>query len=148
MNIKRIYIASDHAGFLVKDESKKLLLDLGFEVVDLGANSAEVSVDYPDFAQILCQKVANEDEAYGVLICGTGIGISIAANRNPDIRCALCHDTFTATMAREHNDANVLAYGARVVGMGVVQEMLKAFFSTEFAGGRHQKRVDKLGCCC
>lgn len=144
MKAKKIFIASDHAGFDIKFKTKELLLNLGYEVIDLGCNNSETSVDYPDFGYALSQKIANYPESYGVLICGTGIGISIAANRNPSIRCALCHDAWTAKMAREHNDANVLAFGARAVGIGVIENMCEVFFSTEFAGGRHACRVDKL----
>ena len=147
MQIKKIFIAGDHAAFEAKEISKKILENLGFEPIDLGANSPEISVDYPDFAKALCDEVSKDEGNFGILICGTGLGISMAANRNPQIRCALCHDCFTATMSREHNDANVLAFGARVVGAGVIEDMIKAFFSTEFAGGRHERRVNKLGSC-
>lgn len=147
MNISKIYIAGDHAAYDVKNGCKEILTNLGFEVVDLGTDSAQISVDYPDFAYELSKKVLNTKDSYGVLICGTGLGISMAANRNEGIRCALCHDNFTAKMAREHNDANVLCFGARVVGIGVVEDMCKTFFSTEFAGGRHERRVNKLSSC-
>ncbi len=239
MQINKIFIASDHAGFHAKEQAKKALATLGYEAVDLGTHSAEASVDYPDFADTLADKILAECEAYarsrnfkenndknfaaatenseaggsenfgasingsgnfsataqhgekdknfnavksgdgknfdadanttacasiaaanaskdkilnstdygiyGVLICGTGIGISIAANRHAHIRCALCHDATSARLAREHNDANVLAFGERLMGALVIEDMIRAFFSTDFAGGRHIKRVAKLG---
>lgn len=244
MQINKIFIASDHAGFRAKEQAKKALAALGYEAVDLGTHSAEASVDYPDFADTLADKILAECEAcarsenfkksssknsaaaaenseaggnggsenssasingsgnfndtaqygekdknfnavknddgknfdadvnttacasavavnaskdkilnstdygiYGVLICGTGIGISIAANRHAHIRCALCHDATSARLAREHNDANVLAFGERLMGALVIEDMIRAFFSTDFAGGRHIKRVAKLGAC-
>ncbi len=241
MQINKIFIASDHAGFRAKEQAKKALAALGCEAVDLGTHSAEASVDYPDFAGALADKILAECEAcarsrnfkenndknfaaatenseaggsenfgasingsgnfsataqhgekdknfnavksgdgknfdadanttacasiaaanaskdkilnstdygiYGVLICGTGIGISIAANRHAHIRCALCHDATSARLAREHNDANVLAFGERLMGALVIGDMIRAFFSTDFAGGRHIKRVAKLGAC-
>ena len=242
MQINKIFIASDHAGFHAKEQAKKALATLGYEAVDLGTHSAEASVDYPDFADTLADKILAECEAcarsenfkendgensaaaaenseasdnenfdasingcenfndavqcsgknenfniiknasrqnfnasgsmttcvnaavspnasedkilnstsygiYGILICGTGIGISIAANRHAHIRCALCHDATSARLAREHNDANVLAFGERLMGALVIEDMIRAFFSTDFAGGRHIKRVAKLGAC-
>ncbi len=241
MQINKIFIASDHAGFRAKEQAKKALAALGYEAVDLGTHSAEASVDYPDFADTLADKILAECKAcarsenfkksssknsaaaaenseaggsenfgasingsgnfsataqhgekdknfnavksgysknfdadanttacasiaaanaskdkilnstnygiYGVLICGTGIGISIAANRHAHIRCALCHDATSARLAREHNDANVLAFGERLMGALVIGDMIRAFFSTDFAGGRHIKRVAKLGAC-
>ncbi len=241
MQINKIFIASDHAGFHAREQAKKALAALGYEAVDLGTHSAEASVDYPDFADTLADKILAECEAcarsenfkendginsaaatenseaggsenfgasingcgnfsttaqhgekdknfnavksgdgknfdadanttacasiaaanaskdkilnstsygiYGVLICGTGIGISIAANRHAHIRCALCHDATSARLAREHNDANVLAFGERLMGALVIEDMIRAFFSTDFAGGRHIKRVAKLGAC-
>ena len=204
MQINKIFIASDHAGFEAKEQAKKVLAALGYEAVDLGTHSAEVSVDYPDFAGALADKILAECEAcardenfkensgknsaagvknsgacmsgenfrtrasvadsanasrdkilnstdygvYGVLICGTGIGISIAANRRAHVRCALCHDVTSARLAREHNDANVLAFGARLMGALEIEDMIKVFFGTDFAGGRHKKRVDKLALNC
>ncbi len=243
MQINKIFIASDHAGFRAKEQAKKVLATLGYEAVDLGTHSAEASVDYPDFADTLADKILAECEAcarsenfkendginsaaaaenseaggsenfgasingcgnfndavqcsgknenfnaakntsrqnfnasesmtisvnaavssnvskdkilnstdygiYGVLICGTGIGISIAANRRVHVRCALCHDATSARLAREHNDANVLAFGARLTGALEIEDMIKVFFSTDFAGGRHKKRVDKLALNC
>jgi len=240
MWVNKIFIASDHAGFEAKEQAKKVLAALGYEAVDLGTHSAEISVDYPDFAGALADKILTECEAcardenfkensgknsaasaensnmggngdnenfganingsgnfdstaqhgekdknfnagnndsgenfstcasvadganaskdkilnstdygiYGVLICGTGIGISIAANRRAHIRCALCHDATSARLAREHNDANVIAFGARLIGALEIEDMIRVFFGTDFAGGRHKKRVDKLALNC
>lgn len=145
MKIDKIFIASDHAGFEAKAHAKACLGELGLEFEDLGTNNSQDSVDYPDFAAILCEKLRNAPNSYGILICGTGIGISIAANRYKFVRCALCHDISSARLAREHNNANILAFGGRTTGKTIMQDMIKAFFSTEFAGGRHEKRVEKLG---
>lgn len=146
MNIDKIFIASDHAGFELKEEIKAFLKTLNFDAIDLGTNDAVTSVDYPDFANLMAKNICQAEE-YGILICGTGIGISIAANRHKNLRCALCHDTYTANMAREHNNANVLCFGARTTNLEDAKQMVKTFFSTEFAGGRHARRVDKLSCC-
>ncbi len=142
MKIEKIFIANDHSGVEVKNFCKKFLQKKGFEVVDLGSNSSQ-SVDYPDFSHKLAKNIT-KDSYYGILICGTGIGISMAANRHENIRAALCHDAFTAKFARAHNDANVLCFGARVVGFGIVENMIEIFFNTEFEGGRHQRRVEKI----
>ncbi|MBF0902564.1 ribose 5-phosphate isomerase B [Campylobacter concisus] len=141
MKIDKVFLASDHAGFELKNELKEAIKGLGYEVVDLGTNDKN-SVDYPDYAHLLASKL--EPNCYGVLVCGTGIGISIAANRHENVRCALCHDEFTARLAREHNDANVIAFGARVIGAGVAISAAEAFLKTEFAGGRHERRVKKI----
>lgn len=141
MKIDKVFLASDHAGFELKNELKEAIKGLGYEVVDLGTNDKN-SVDYPDYAHLLASKL--EPNYYGVLVCGTGIGISIAANRHKNVRCALCHDEFTARLAREHNDANVIAFGARVIGAGVAISAVEAFLKTEFAGGRHERRVKKI----
>ena len=141
MKIDKVFLASDHAGFELKNELKEAIKGLGYEVVDLGTNDKN-SVDYPDYAHVLASKL--EPNCYGVLVCGTGIGISIAANRHENVRCALCHDEFTARLAREHNDANVIAFGARVIGAGVAISAAEAFLKTEFAGGRHERRVQKI----
>ena len=141
MKIDKVFLASDHAGFELKNELKEAIKGLGYEVVDLGTNDKN-SVDYPDYAHLLASKL--EPNCYGVLVCGTGIGISIAANRHENIRCALCHDEFTARLAREHNDANVIAFGARVIGAGVAISAVEVFLKTEFAGGRHERRVKKI----
>lgn len=143
MKIDKILIASDHAGFEYKEKTKEFIKEnFNIEILDLGTNNAQTSVDYPDFAHALSDKI--KDDTYGILICGTGIGISIAANRHTNVRCALCHDTQTATLAREHNNANVIAFGARVIKWDMAKNILKAFFTTEFAGGRHANRVCKI----
>lgn len=139
----RISIGSDHGGFELKERVKALLLDLGHQVEDLGCHSPE-SVDYPDFADAVCRQVREGECERGILICGTGIGMSIAANRYREIRAALCHDAFTARMSREHNNANVLCIGERVTGQAVALDLVGIWVATDFAGGRHQKRLDKL----
>ncbi|WP_086239907.1 ribose 5-phosphate isomerase B [Campylobacter devanensis] len=146
MNISKIYIASDHAGYEAKMQVKSILENMGVLVIDLGTDNAKNSVDYPDFAALVANSIKSNDE-FGVLICGSGIGISIAANRFSHIRCALCHNATIARLSREHNDANVLCFGARVVGAEIIKDMVEVFFTTEFSGGRHQKRVEKLGVC-
>ena len=140
----KFYIATDHAGFELKNYTVELLRQKGHEVVDLGPYSAD-RVDYPDFAVKLCNALLeDETDADGILICGSGIGMSMTANRFTGIRAALCHDAYTATMARAHNDANVLCYGERVVGKGVVESMLDAWIAGAFEGGRHAGRVEKI----
>lgn len=146
MNISKIYIASDHAGYEAKMQVKSILENMGVLVIDLGTDNAKNSVDYPDFAALVANSIKSNDE-FGVLICGSGIGISIAANRFSHIRCALGHNATIAKLSREHNDANVLCFGARVVGAEVIKDMVEVFFTTEFSGDRHQKRVEKLGVC-
>ena len=138
-----IAIASDHAGFEVKEVLKKLLLDAGYDVADLGADGLE-SVDYPDFADAMAKALADGGAARGVLICGTGIGISIAANRHRHIRAARCCDATDARLAREHNDANVLVLGSRTSGPETASDCVRMFLETGFEGGRHQRRVDKM----
>ncbi len=139
----RIAIASDHGGFALKQEVLVLLRDLGHEVHDLGCDSSQ-SVDYPNFAQAVCDAVGKGKSERGILICGTGIGMSIAANRDRRIRAALCHDAFTARLSREHNDANVLCLGGRVLGAAVALDMVGIFVDTPFSGGRHQRRIDLM----
>jgi ribose 5-phosphate isomerase B len=141
---EKIAIASDHGGFELKTQLKQELERLGFEPLDLGTDSL-ASVDYPDFAVKLAQALKAGDATRGVLICGSGIGISIAANRHPHIRAALCHDHVTARLARWHNNANVLCLGGRTTGVDVARDCLQVFLGTEFEGGRHQNRVAKLG---
>jgi ribose 5-phosphate isomerase B len=138
-----IAVAADHAGFDLKEILKRDLQEAGYAVIDLGTNST-ASVDYPDFGRALAETVASGQAERGVVICGTGIGISIAANRNPKIRAALAHDVTSAKLSREHNDANVIAFGARLIGTEVARAALKAFLDTEWAGGRHVARVEKL----
>lgn len=139
----RVAIASDHAGLLLKDSLKVLLTQLKITTTDLGTDGP-ASVDYPDFAHALANGVAEKQFDAGILVCGTGIGMSIAANRHPEIRAALCTDPYSARMTRLHNDANVLCLGARVVGPGLAEEIVTAFFTTSFEGGRHAGRVAKL----
>ena len=138
-----IAIASDHAGVDLKSILKEDLAALGFEVLDLGTQD-EQSVDYPDMADALANAIDGERVSRGVAICGSGIGISMAANRHRHIRAALCHDTLSAKLAREHNDANVLAMGARLIGTETARDCLRTFLNTPFEGGRHQRRVDKM----
>ncbi|PWC38361.1 ribose 5-phosphate isomerase B [Azospirillum sp. TSO22-1] len=145
MTVKTVALASDHAGTQMKAELKDALAKRGLEVLDLGTNGPE-SVDYPDFADALAAAIRDGRAQRGVLICGTGIGISIAANRHRHIRAALCSDPTSARLSREHNDANVLALGARVVGIEIAKDCLTAFLDTPFEGGeRHSRRVGKLG---
>ncbi len=139
-----VALASDHAGFELKSLLKEELTALGHEVLDLGTDGPQ-SVDYPDFGRLAAAALAEGRAQRGVIVCGTGIGISIAANRQPGVRAALCHDATTARLSREHNDANVLALGARIVGQEVAKECLRVFLATEFAAGRHTPRVEKLG---
>ena len=139
----KIAIGSDHGGFELKELIVGYLQDNSHEVIDCGCHSLK-SVDYPDFAEKVCSEVRSGTCDGGILICGTGIGMSIAANRYRDIRAALCHEAFTARMSREHNNANVLCLGARVIGSEVALDIVRVWVTTEFAGGRHQKRLDKL----
>jgi ribose 5-phosphate isomerase B len=145
MNKITVALASDHAGFALKEELKSEILEMGLECLDLGTDNLE-SVDYPDFGRAVADALVEGRAERGVLVCGTGIGISIAANRVAGVRAAVCHDATTARLAREHNDANVLALGARIVGGEVAKDCLHAFLSSPFDGGeRHLRRVVKLG---
>jgi ribose 5-phosphate isomerase B len=139
----RIAIASDHAAFDLKACLREWLIEEGHEVADLGTDSPD-SVDYPDYGYRLADVVADGTAARGIALCGSGIGISISVNRNPQVRCALVSEPLSAALAREHNDANVIALGARLVGIDMAKVCVSAFLGTEFAGGRHQRRVDKL----
>ncbi len=139
----RIAIASDHAAFDLKAELRDYLIALGHEVADLGPETAD-RVDYPDFGYRLASVVADGTAEFGVALCGSGIGISIAVNREPKCRCALVSEPLSATLAREHNDANVVAMGARLIGIDMAKACLDAFLGTPFGGGRHSARVDKL----
>lgn len=140
----RIAIASDHAGYELKEEIKKHLESRGVTFTDYGTDSATVSVNYPDFAHALCSALQSGEADRGILVCGTGIGMSMAANKHAGIRAACCSDTFSARLTRTHNDANVLCFGARVVGAGLATDMVDLFIDTEFEGGRHTARVDML----
>lgn len=137
-----LIIGSDHAGFELKQSLAKVATEQGYEIRDVGTHDTE-STDYPDYAHQVSEAVAR-GEGLGLLVCGTGIGMSMTANRHDGVRAALCGDIFSAQMARRHNDANVLCVGARVVGPGLAAEILKAFLESSFEGGRHQRRVDKI----
>jgi len=139
----RIALAADHAGYLLKDELVHWLREEGHEVSDLGTNGP-ASVDYPLFGRKVAEAVASGSAERGIAVCGTGIGISIAVNRNPECRCARVGDPLSAQLAREHNDANVLALGARLIGSEMAKACVAAFLDTEFGGGRHEHRVDQL----
>ena len=139
----RIAIGSDHAGFLVKETIRKYLEAGGYAVDDQGTTSEE-SVDYPDYGKAVGERVASNQPDFGVAVCGSGIGISIAANKVRGIRAALAHDVTTARLAREHNDANVLALGGRIVTAEAAVEMVETFLTTAYLGGRHQRRLDKI----
>jgi len=140
----KLAIGCDHGGFELKEEILKFLKTISnIQVSDFGPAGKD-SVDYPDFGAKVSEAVSKGAMDRGILICGTGIGMSIVANRYPGVRAALCHDHFTAQMSREHNDANVLVMGERVIGKGVALELVKTWLDTEFAGGRHQKRLDKI----
>ena len=144
MNKRKIYIGADSAGFLLKEEMKKHIADMGYEVVDFGTDS-EASCHYPIFASKVCEAVQREpDTSYGILICGTGIGMSMCANKYRGIRAAVCSDTFSAKMTRRHNDANVLCMGARVIGSCLAEDIIDIFLANEFEGGRHKTRVDMM----
>jgi ribose 5-phosphate isomerase B len=140
----KILIASDHAGFALKKFLIEELSKLSFKTVDLGCDSAEKSVDYPDYAKKLCQKITTKNQLRGILICGSGVGISIAANRFQNIRAALCHSSNVTKLSRAHNDANVLCLGARITKNKPALSIVKAFLSTEFEGARHAARIAKL----
>ena len=140
---KRIAFGCDHGGFAYKDEIINRLIKNGYTVIDCGTDSS-ASVDYPIYADKVCNAITEGNADLGILICGTGLGMSIAANKHAGIRASACENTFSARMTREHNDANVLCLGARVIGAGLCLDMVDLFVTTEFAGGRHQKRVDML----
>ncbi|OPX84372.1 MAG: putative sugar phosphate isomerase YwlF [Pelotomaculum sp. PtaB.Bin104] len=139
----KIAIASDHGGFRLKEEVAGLLSEFGIEYKDFGTFS-EAAVDYPDLALIVAEAVCAGDFDRGILCCGTGIGVSIAANKVPGIRAALCHDTFSARAAREHNCANILTLGQRVIGAGLARDIVTTWLEAEFQGGRHASRIEKI----
>jgi len=141
--MNRIIIGSDHGGLELKNEIIKHLSSRGVDVTDVGTYSSE-SCNYPDYARALCEGIRSGEFERGILVCGTGIGMSIAANKHKGIRAACCSDTFSAKMTRMHNDANVLCLGGRVVGTGLALDMVDLFLDTEFEGGRHTLRVDML----
>ncbi|SDI62094.1 ribose 5-phosphate isomerase B [Alteribacillus bidgolensis] len=139
----KLAIGSDHAGYKLKVEVVKVLEDMNIDFEDVGCDCTD-SVDYPDYALPVAEKVASGEVDKGILICGTGIGMSISANKMNGIRCALVHDVFSAKATRAHNDSNILAMGERIVGPGLAGEIVKAWIETDFEGGRHSKRVDKM----
>ncbi|KGX93880.1 ribose 5-phosphate isomerase [Pontibacillus halophilus JSM 076056 = DSM 19796] len=139
----RVILASDHGGVNIRKEVANLLEEMNIEYTDLGCD-CEGSVDYPDYGIPAAERVANGEFDRGILICGTGIGMSISANKVKGVRCALVHDLFTAKVTREHNDTNVLAMGERVIGPGLAREIAKTWLQGEFEGGRHANRVEKI----
>jgi ribose 5-phosphate isomerase B len=139
----KVAIGCDHTALELKQSTIAILNELGHEVMDFGTNSTE-SMDYPDVARPLAEAVARGEFDRGILICGTGIGMCIAANKVHGIRAALCHDTFSARQTREHNDSNILCYGARVIGPGLAGDIARTWLGTEFTGGRHARRVGKI----
>ena len=143
MASKIIAIACDHGGFGLKSTLVEELNKQGYDVLDLGCNTTD-SVDYPDYAYKLAQAIKDGQAERGIVVCGSGIGISIAVNRFPEVRCALVHDALGARMCREHNDANVIAFGDRMIGVATALDAMNVFLNTEFEGGRHARRVEKL----
>ena len=141
--MEKIAIASDHAGLELKEDMKTFLKEKGVDVLDMGTNGNE-SVDYPDYGIPVAEKVSRGELNKGILICGTGIGMSIVANKFANVRAALVNDVYSATMAKEHNDANILVIGGRIAGKGLAREMVKVWMEAKFEGGRHQKRLDKI----
>jgi ribose 5-phosphate isomerase B len=139
----KIGIGSDHGGYELKEELKKYMLEKGIDVIDYGTNDL-TSVDYPDYGKIVAEAVVNKEVERGVVICGTGIGISIAANKVKGVRCALCSDTYSARMSIEHNNANMIALGGRVLGVDLAKEILSAYLNSTFQGGRHLRRIEKI----
>lgn len=139
----KIAIGADHGGFDLKEIIKEYAVQLGHKVVDVGCDSND-SVDYPDFAKSVCESIDNRISDAGILICGTGLGMSMAANKYQTIRAAVCNEEFTARLSREHNDANVLCLGARVIGNGIAKEIVKVWLSTDFSGGRHLNRINRF----
>ena len=138
-----VAVGSDHAGYHLKEQVKLYLKDKGYDVIDCGPEQPE-RCDYPDFAVQLCSSIQKDSASWGVLVCGTGIGMSMTANKMKGIRAAVVSDPFSASATRAHNNANVLCLGERVVGVGLAQAILDAWCSTEFEGGRHQARIDKM----
>ena len=139
----KVAIASDHGGINLREEIKSLMDEMGIEYEDFGCD-CNTSVDYPDYALPVAEKVAKGEFDKGILICGTGIGMSIAANKVKGIRCALVHDVFTAKVTREHNDSNMIAMGERVIGAGLAREIARTWLTSQFEGGRHANRVNKI----
>ncbi len=147
--METLYLGADHAGFDLKEVVRRQLAELNWPHQDLGCNSAEVSVHYPEYAHKVVQAVLSQPGSRGILICGTGLGMSIAANRHAGIRAALCQEPYAARMSRLHNDANILVMGGRIVGPGLAREIVRVWLTTPFEGGRHQDRlnlIDPPGC--
>ena len=141
--MKKISIASDHGGFNLKEDISLFLNQLGFEVNDLGPSNSK-AVDYPDYGISIATYISDNVDTRGIVICGTGVGMSIVVNRFPGIRGALCSDIYTAKLSREHNDSNLLVMGGRVVGVGLAREIVQVWLNTPFEGGRHIKRIEKI----
>lgn len=141
----KIAIGSDHAGFEYKEKIKKYLSDKGIEIQDFGTFSSD-SVDYPDFAHPTAEAVENNEASFGILLCGSGQGVMLTANKHQGIRCALCWNTDVARLSRQHNNANMIAFPARFVAYEYVIEMLEVFLNTKYEGGRHERRVGKISC--
>lgn len=139
----KIAIGADHAGYELKDFISKVITEMGHEIIDMGTSSS-CSVDYPDYAEAVAKGVSEGTYERGILICGTGIGMSIVANKFKNIRAALCNDLFTAKMSRLHNDANILCVGSRVIGTGLAKEIVITWLNTAFEGNRHSKRLEKI----
>ncbi len=142
----KIAIGSDHGGYLLKQTIVEQLTGLGHDVDDVGCFGPE-SVNYPDYARQVCERIEEGRVEVGILICGTGLGMSMAANRFPQVRAALCHEPFSARMSREHNNANVLCLGERVTGSGLAKDIVAVWLTTPFAGGRHQQRIEQFSHC-
>ncbi|GAB5046803.1 ribose 5-phosphate isomerase B [Thermodesulfovibrio sp. TK110] len=139
----KVAIGSDHAGFELKEIISRMVKNMGYELIDMGTGSS-CSVDYPDYAEAVAKAVSQGSVERGILICGTGIGMSIVANKFKNVRAALCNDLFTAKMSRLHNDANILCIGGRVVGKDLAMEIVNVWFNTPFEGGRHSRRIEKI----
>ncbi len=143
MKVKRVILASDHAGFKLKESIKKFLLKKRKKVLDLGTKNSK-SVDYPDFAHKLSRKMNKNNNQFGILVCGSGIGMDMAANKHKNIRAALCYNTKSTKLSRQHNNANVMAIGSRMTKKNVVLKCVATFIKTDFEGGRHKRRVKKI----
>ena len=143
IKINKIILASDHAGFKLKNEIKKFLIKKGKKILDLGTNDNK-SVDYPDFAHKLSKKIKTNNKHFGILVCGSGIGMSITANKYKNVRAALCYSTKSARLSRQHNNANVIAIGARLTKKNLALQCINTFIKTNFEGGRHLKRIKKI----
>jgi len=143
IKIKRVYLASDHAGFVLKQKISKFLISKGINILDLGTKNNS-SVDYPDFAHLLAKKMKSKDSNIGILVCGSGIGMSMAANRHKNIRAALCHSVKSAKLSRMHNNANVITIGSRLTKKELALKCVKVFLKTPFDGGRHLRRINKI----